>query len=200
MQPEQEQDLFKEFFKDFLAFQKAKPTIKLNGTAKVSGTNAKGERYQYEYKFATLDEILKQCIPILNENNFIVYWETKKTGAVNCVLQHITGETRTATLLIESDPKDPKKKGAAITYARRYTISALLAITTETDSDAPPEEGNPKKALTKKSITDIETRIAKGDAGVINTALRWFEVPKGLLDKWKEMEDFIKEDINQDPG
>ncbi len=165
MQPK---ETTKAWFSDFLAFQKKRPIIKLDGKAKIHGTNAAGKSFSYEYKFATLEEIENKCLPVLNENNFILYWETSPDGSVTCILEHASGEQRRATLLIDSDPKDAKKRGAAITYARRYTISALLGITTESDNDAPEGEEKGKVKLSKKAYETAVIRIENGEDFLVN--------------------------------
>jgi len=158
----------KEFFDDFLTFQKNRPVIKLDKKATLSGTNAAGKSFSYSYDYATLDEILKKCLPVLNKNNLIIYWQTGESGQVTCILEHASGEKRESTLIIESDPKDAKKKGAAITYARRYTLSALLGITTETDNDAPEGEEKGKVKLSKKAYETAVIRIQKGEDFLVN--------------------------------
>ncbi len=157
------------FFKDFLAFQEKRPVIKLDKKATLSGTNAAGKSFSYSYDYATLDEIENKCLPLLNKNNFILYWLTSgDTGIVTCVLEHLSGDKREASLLIEADPKDAKKRGAAITYARRYTVSALLGITTETDNDAPEGEEKGKVKLSKKAYQTAVIRIQNGEDFLVN--------------------------------
>ena len=96
----------------------------------------------YNYKYATLDEVIKTIKKPLNENglSFTQYPQVNmesKVVEVSTMLMHITGE-----YIIYPAVSIPLKDltaqgvGAGITYGKRYSISAVLGIASEEDDDA----------------------------------------------------------------
>lgn len=105
----------------------------------------------FKSKYAPLPEILNEIRPLLNENGLIFI---QNTGAiedkiyVETVLYHTSGESySTDKLCLRPDKNTPQGAGSAITYARRYQLTALLGITNEDDDDgnaAEPVKGSKK--------------------------------------------------------
>lgn len=105
----------------------------------------------FKSKYAPLPEILNEIRPLLNENGLIFI---QNTGAiedkiyVETILYHTSGESySTDKLCLRPDKNTPQGAGSAITYARRYQLTALLGITNEDDDDgnaAEPVKGNKK--------------------------------------------------------
>lgn len=184
----------KTFFEDFKKFQQDMPELKLNATAKIK--TAKGE---YSFKYADLTSILKIARPLLHKNNFIQYWECKENGAVTCVLEHENkeekavsgmllydrGDIRTSTVMIKSGD-DPKNQGAAITYAKRYSLVALLGLTDQ-DKDAPPAD-TVKKKMSHIAFETACNRIKEGDQNVVKDCLLHLNVSEDQKDKLAELE------------
>ncbi len=181
----------KTFFEDFRKFQDECPVIPLN--AEASFPTKKGGLFKFKY--ADLASILKVVRPVLSKNNLLVYWKCKESGAVKCVLEHTPSKLedislvknknkRTSTVMIKSND-DPKTQGAAITYAKRYSLVALLGIVAEEDKDAPPEE---KKSMSAKAFGDACERIKRGDNDVIKQCLLFFNVTEQQKDKLVELE------------
>lgn len=89
---------------------------------------------KYKYSYTPLDEIMKEIYPLLGKNSLSVHHETTDKG-VECVLAHSSGEElRSGTIEI---PRTGSMQmiGGAITYARRYTLTMLLGIASEEDTD-----------------------------------------------------------------
>ncbi len=170
----------KTFFEDFMNFQKECEIIPLDSTAKIG---------KYSFKYASLGSIIKIVRQALHKNNFIQYWECKESGAVTCIIEHISSnkeETfsgqlivndhiRTSTVMIKSSD-DPKQQGAAITYAKRYSLVALLGIVAEEDKDAPPNQTKNKPKLTAKAFEQAKDRIVKGEQNVTKQCLMHFDL------------------------
>lgn len=97
---------------------------------------------EYKFSYAPLDTIMEKIRPTLKANGL-------------AFLQCLNGEFLTTTLLhssgewMESDPMPVKvvepgsqAMGSAITYARRYALTALLGLVTEDDDDGNTADGN----------------------------------------------------------
>lgn len=109
-------------------------------TAKIKGETRSGSKFEYEYKYATLDDVIAATRPHLNENGIAVIQNTGVAGArvtVRTILAHSSGESWTSDPMeMTGDSGDPKKTGSAISYARRYQMSATLGVASEEDDDA----------------------------------------------------------------
>lgn len=96
-------------------------------------------------KYATLDSILSSVEPALLENGLFISQliESDDRGSyLRTVLYHESGEFLESSRYDLPNVNDSQKFGAAITYARRYQLSALLNITADTDDDGNSSSGN----------------------------------------------------------
>ncbi len=160
----------KTFFEDFRNFQDECPVIPLN--AEASFPTKKGGLFKFKY--ADLASILKVVRPVLSKNNLLVYWQCNVDGSVTCVLSHKSGLLESTCLIKSND--DPKTQGAAITYAKRYSLVALLGIVAEEDKDAPSSEGKSKPKLTPKAMEQVKERIIDGNKNVTKECLLHFDL------------------------
>lgn len=125
--------------------------LKFQGEVKGIAKDGKG----YNYSYITLDQILELIRPKLVESDITLIQEVhsrildsgKIVDAVITRLNHISGEyMETEPLYIEATatpkkdgtipPVTPQEHGSAITYAKRYQLSALLALNADVDDDA----------------------------------------------------------------
>lgn len=94
----------------------------------------------FESKYVALDGLLDAVRPVLATNGLSFIQSPVSNGqdmGVTTLLMHDSGEW------IESDPfvlhavkNDPQAGGSAITYARRYSLSAVLGVAWDDDDDA----------------------------------------------------------------
>ena len=104
---------------------------------KVNFATAGGTRIKYSY--APLSEIFDAIRKPLAENGLAISQPMTIIDGkliVETVLSHSSGEWISGQILIESQKLDPQSIGSALTYARRYSLSALLGIASEEDDDA----------------------------------------------------------------
>lgn len=88
--------------------------------------------------YADLGAVLETVEQTLWDNALIIVQRfTHEQGAPALITELIhaeSGQSITSTLpVICKDPSDPQKLGGAITYARRYSLLALLSLTAEDD-------------------------------------------------------------------
>jgi hypothetical protein len=118
----------------------------------------------FKSKYAPLSDILTLVRPILGKYGLSVVQDPSTNGGdvvIKTTLFHSSGE------FIESDPLTLKMEkvtaqgaGSAITYARRYAISAILGLSSEDDDDGNNAEPNkkpnsaPKKDVKPEPVSD----------------------------------------------
>ena len=93
---------------------------------------------KYTYSYATLDSVLASTIPALSANGIAL---TATVGdRLTVMLMH--GEEWIASSVAIRSGDDWQAYGSALTYARRYLISTMLAVASEEDDDARGTGGN----------------------------------------------------------
>lgn len=114
------------------------PAIPRDRTVEVT-TRAGGK---YKFAYAPLDTIMEKIRPTLKANG-LAFMQSLNGESLTTTLLHTSGEW------LASDPmpvrvadSGPQAFGSAITYARRYAITAMLGIVTEEDDDGNAAEGN----------------------------------------------------------
>ena len=93
----------------------------------------------YKSKYATLDTIWETIRKPLSENGLSVSQTMNLAGEksiLETTLYHTSGEWISGTQLVNPVKDDPQSLGSAISYARRYSLSALLGIVSDEDDDA----------------------------------------------------------------
>jgi hypothetical protein len=116
-----------------------------------------GKNPAFRSKYATLDGIMAAIRPALAANGLAVmqgaiHPETdggKLVGlAVESILIHASGEWMATAVPVPVTKSDAHGLGSALSYGRRYGVSALLALTTDEDDDGnaaarPPRQERP---------------------------------------------------------
>jgi hypothetical protein len=129
----------------------------------------------FKAKFADLASVRDTVIPALTTNGIAVVQTLDVLGA-----DGVSGSPYVVTRLVHSSGQwfearcpipnggDMQKMGSAITYARRYSLSAICGIAADEDDDAnavAPANGNRVELPTQSYgdwLTDIEAKTAEG--------------------------------------
>ena len=118
---------------------------------------------EYTFAYAPLDTIMEKIRPVLKENG-LAFMQSLNGESLSTTLMHTSGEW------LASDPmpirvvdSGPQALGSAITYARRYALTAILGLVTEDDDDGNAAEGNEATASTG---TTTPTSCARGRVSV----------------------------------
>jgi len=93
----------------------------------------------YKSKYATLDTIWETIRKPLSESGLSIAQTMNVFGdksLLETTLYHNSGEWISGTQLVNPIKDDPQSLGSAISYARRYSLSALLGIVADEDDDA----------------------------------------------------------------
>ena len=112
----------------------------------------------YKSKYAPLNEILNLVRPILTRYGLSIIQAPSGDGeniSISTVLLHESGEwIEFPPLVLKADKVTPQGAGSAITYGRRYALSAVLGISSEDDDDgnhaSQPQQKKEKKQEPKK--------------------------------------------------
>jgi len=93
----------------------------------------------YKSKYAPLSDILNDVRPVLTKNGLSIIQAPSGDGenvVVTTLLMHESGEwLESDPLILKAEKLTAQGAGSVITYARRYSLSAVLGISSEDDDD-----------------------------------------------------------------
>lgn len=131
------------------------------GEVKNAGNIAKG----VYNKYAPLAEVLNVVRPVLAKHGLCAIQNTWNDGGVvyiTTLVIHDSGEwLETNPLEMQLEKKTPQGVGSAITYGRRYSLSAALGLSSEEDDDGQSHE--PTQASKKVKKNEPEDLTPKED-------------------------------------
>lgn len=101
----------------------------------------------YTFSYAPLDVILDATRPALTANELALTQVLHGGGGrdpmmLRTVLFHSSGQFLSSEVVLTSVGSSPQELGSAITYMRRYVITALLGVASEEDDDGNHASGN----------------------------------------------------------
>ena len=112
----------------------------------------------YGYKYASLGSIFKAINPLLKKHG-LGFTQLPNGDDLKTIIFHIeSGESVESTMHIQQNVQLAKMNtfqvlGSAITYYRRYSLSAALGLITDSDIDACGEELNENENRLKRCKT-----------------------------------------------
>jgi hypothetical protein len=144
----------------------------------------------HKHKYANIDAVLEEVIPILQENKIVVYEPPVSTVEgkqfLQIILQHISGQF-VATTMSLFHQGDMQSYGGSITYARRYAIVSLLGLPQEDDDGS----------STVVSQKDTPVRITRDQYDHLLTLIKRSEDPssfaKTIMNETKKPLDQLSE-------
>ena len=90
----------------------------------------------FKSKYAGLNNYLEGIEPLLQENGLVLLQPIEDNQVASTIVHAESGQYITSSMtMVCKNPDDMQQKGSAATYARRYTLSGLLAFQTEEDND-----------------------------------------------------------------
>ena len=128
----------------------------------------------FKSKYAPLNDVLNLVRPLLSKHGLSVLQSPSGNGAdiiISSILMHSSGEwIEPDPLVLKADKATAQGAGSAITYGRRYSISAMLGISSEDDDDGnhatqpkgqqPPPQAPNKPTTTKLSDKQVNRAYA----------------------------------------
>jgi len=155
-----------------LATALAKAQGELEG-AKMDGTNP-----FFHAKYATLSSVWDACRKALSSNGLSVVqtcsvYAGEENLIVETTLLHSNGQWISGEIRMKPSKDDPQGIGSAITYARRYGLSAIVGICPE-DDDA--ESATEHKLKSEPKKVELEKPQPKTfDTSTLEGALKFLE-------------------------
>ena len=161
------------------------------------------------YKYADIADILRAVRPILSKNGLAVFQKVDNDKLIT-TLAHEGGATLESAYPLVTDGtgrmNNIQRTGAALTYARRYSLTALLGVAADEDIDAediqvdgrkknPASEG--LKDAWKDGVLDglpenaSDRDKAKAFAEQIIKDMQGMKSASGLNNAWAKREDII---------
>ena len=142
----------KEIAKALLAFQEKGENVKKDGN-----------NPYFKSKYATLENILDTIKPTLAKCG-LSFSQFPDGEGLTTILMHTSGEFLKANTKMTLRDQTPQGQGSAITYMRRYALSAVLGIATEEDDDGnAASQPAPKPTGGKFSTTKTDAQKRKSD-------------------------------------
>lgn len=123
----------------------------------------------YGYKYASLGEIFKVINPLLAKHGLGFTQIVEGNQLTTIVFHSETGEAISGTADIPQGVQlkgmnDFQVMGSALTYLRRYHISSMLCLITDSDIDASGEQSKPSlPSITDARLTKAIKAIESGD-------------------------------------
>ncbi len=112
----------------------------------------------FKTKYASLDSVLDAVTPALCKHGLVIVQPLQSGRVLNTHLYHESGEVMTSTFELP-DISDIQKIGSALTYARRYSVCALLGITADEDSDGNAGKSGDKPASNPRPANQLGLSI-----------------------------------------
>jgi ERF superfamily len=106
--------------------------------AKIHSARKDKSNPHFRSRYADLGSVWEACREQLTAEGFAVLQLTHGTPdvpAVTTILLHSSGEWVRSTLRLRPVKIDPQGVGSALTYARRYALSAMVGVVADDDDD-----------------------------------------------------------------
>lgn len=156
-----------------------------NFQGKVATIKKDGENPFFKSKYATLENVIETIRKPLSEAGLSFAQFPCGENELTTIIMHISGEYLQSTVKINPKDNTPQSQGSAITYMRRYALSAVLGLATEEDDDGNEASKPSKLKQSSKAIVeeDIEGKVC--DACKSN-ALVSAKTGKAYCPNWKK--------------
>lgn len=136
--------------------------------ADIKGVGKDSVNPHFKNRYASLDSIIDMVRPALAKHGLAIVQgattpHTDEAGVVRAftvetLLVHESGEWILNGAILPLAKADPQGAGAALTYGRRYSLSALLSISTDEDDDGnhasvPSTQHHDKRPPAEEKVT-----------------------------------------------
>jgi len=118
----------------------------------------------FKSKYADLTSVWDSCRKELSQNGLVVIQTTKNDNervVVLTRLAHESGQWIRGEISLRPVKNDPQGYGSALTYARRYSLAAIVGIATGEDDDA--EDATRGKRKDKVKTTYVGNKAEKNE-------------------------------------
>lgn len=158
----------------------------------------------FKKKYAPLSDILSEVRPVMAGLGLVVIQDTTSEEnriGIQTMILHSSGQyIKSNIMYIKSDKDNAQGQGSAITYGRRYQLSAMLSIASEDDDDGNDASTQNQQKTAQKPVktehpkADVTPEALKNDKGKIVLEKGKQEPAMAMLQKAKteqEISEFL---------
>lgn len=120
----------------------------------------------HKSNYADLTSVWEVARPVLGKNGLCIMQTTEMTPDGSTIilvttLAHISGQWMKSHLPLKPKTVDSQGIGAAITYSRRYSLSAIIGVVTDEDDDGETADGRGKNYINPTQVQIINSWLVK---------------------------------------
>jgi hypothetical protein len=126
----------------------------VKASAEIKTAKKDAENPFFKSKYSDLPSIVDACKSALLKNNLVVTQSTTLVNGVTALvttLHHTSGQWIRGYYPVTAVKADPQAMGSAITYARRYALSAIVGVISEDDDDGESAMGRSVYSAPKRN-------------------------------------------------
>ena len=144
---------------------------------KIEGAVKDKTNPHFKSKYADLGNVVDAVKPALAEHGLWfsqVSYDIENHAAIETVIYHSSGEWLSCGIVsVPVSKGDAQGYGSALTYARRYSLSAAFGVAPEDDDGNAAAQAAPKKAVkVKLTMAEIESHLAAIEAADTEEGLK----------------------------
>jgi len=167
------------------------------------------KRNGYNFKYADLSDIWEAIRKPLRDNGFSLIQLVQSEEGKNYIITklfHMSGEVIESKTLIEFTAKKFQDVGTALTYYRRYALSAMLGIVSDEDVDDSKSKKDDiykdvsQQTISKQQIIAIENLINGHQDIRIEMIKHYKSLDKILADNYENVINIINKLIKDKEG
>jgi hypothetical protein len=162
----------------------------VKASAEIKTAKKDAENPFFKSKYSDLPSIVDACKSALLKNNLVVTQSTTLVNGVTALvttLHHTSGQWIRGYYPVTAVKADPQAMGSAITYARRYALSAIVGVVSEDDDDGESAMGRSVYSAPKRNgIEYIEPVSRVTTQGNSEEPIKATATADGAID-WKSV-------------
>jgi hypothetical protein len=162
----------------------------VKASAEIKTAKKDAENPFFKSRYSDLPSIVEACKSALLKNNLVVTQSTTLVNGVTALvttLHHTSGQWIRGYYPVTAVKADPQAMGSAITYARRYALSAIVGVVSEDDDDGESAMGRSVYSAPKRNgIEYIEPVSRVTTQGNSEEPIKASASADGLID-WKSV-------------
>jgi len=152
-----------------------------NAQARIEGAKEDATNPFFKSKYADLSSIWRACKKPLCENGLAIFQTIENGGDkiyLVTTLAHTSGQWMRSYMPVIMTKQDPQSVGSAVTYSRRYALSAMVGVCpADDDAEAAmqPIRKPSMPVISKAQVEELEA-LLKGRPQLANELLDWADV------------------------
>ena len=157
--------------------------------------------------YASLNSVMDACRNALIENGIwlcqypVPVEQPNSLGLVTKLTHAESGQWQSSLAVVPLPKADPQGMGSAITYARRYALTAMLGMVTEDDDGEGARTGRKTPSRPRLPVNAPEARkAASGGTNVANSSPTLSNRPPAVLENLPPLEGITYQQVTAQDG